>query len=122
MKQFRMLIMSDLDDRLKEIWAMNCPPETYIKFIKKAFAEEYKFDQHLQEHLPHDGKWRHVEFNVKINKDANIEFKERNVMTGQEWYSRFEIEIWGEDLKSDAQVVQPIIMAAAKRAAGLSDD
>lgn len=79
-------------------------------------------DGHLRTYLPHDGKFRHVEFIVAINPNDTMEFKERNVMTGPEWYERFEDELGRIRDRFEDYHQQSLALEAARRAAGLESD
>lgn len=113
-----------LDDRLREILDEDRPPtdKSKIKLIKQAFADEgyiqlntdcshrfaYTFCdmQHEGETCERCGLFRHMAKNAADSHVAPV-----SVMTGQEWYDRFEKEAPGS--------TEPHVFEAARKAAGL---
>ena len=109
--------MSDLDDKLREILAkvkfyptVEIPPSEAIAAIKQAFTEA-----------------GHKKFTNRLDLEThNLTHTDKPLMTGQEWYDRFEKEmyfliamVWDDHKEHHEILDREQILEAAKKAAGL---
>lgn len=94
-----------IDDKLKEILLADPrqPTEYTISQIKQAFAEE---------------GYVYLEDDVEV-KDNIIRVKDLHLMTGQEWYSRFEKIVNEWPAYKPINPVRKTMLDIAKKASGL---
>lgn len=100
------------DDKLREIlkqyWIFeSSKPDETIAQIHKAFADEGYFK-------PGDGNYAKFA-NLRLEGRPNYEDRVEALMTGAEWYSRFEKELPERNITLDDAI------RAAKRAAGIGE-
>lgn len=127
--------MSDIDDKLREILvntAKNWVEEDgrpkhllqeldeCIPAIKQAFADAGYHDTDLEQMVEYENNGYSMS-----GKDAvqSYDLTDRNRMTGQEWYDRFEelMRVPHIKVRKDGLVRYLGVLELAKRAAGLDD-
>lgn len=107
--------MTILDSKLKEICETFPYPDQAVETIKQAFIDDGWIRP--ADYIPENAELRsmHYEF-VENNNDRIIP-----IMTGQEWYDRFEKEISAFTAKHDQPMKQEAL-DAAKLAAGIKEE